>query len=369
MLEVIRDFAAELLAKRGDADAMRRLHAEYFLGLTEEAGPHLRSAAAPEWFARLETEHDNIRAAIRWSLQNEPQTAARIAASVRSLWVAHGHIREGKHWLKEILSKSGDLSPELRWELLTGLGNMNQFQGYLETAREIYSQSLEESRLSNDKKQMAQSLRGLAAVEYIQRSYASARERVNEALVISRSIGDEFGAAASLARLGDISLAEGDVPGSRKWTGESLEIFRRLNYQQGIASKAGNLGAADYLDGDIASAGLHLRECLDASLRIGDEIDTRNVFDGFAALALNQGDPASAARLAGAAEARGEAIGYALEPAELLFRDLYLDQIRSAMTEQDFARSYAEGRMMPVADAVDLAKAISGTSVPGQHSE
>jgi non-specific serine/threonine protein kinase len=366
MLEVVRDFASELLVERGDAAAVHRLHADYFLGLAEEAGPHLRSAGSPEWFKRLETEHDNIRAAVRWGLQNDPETAARIAASMRFLWVTHGHIREGKHWLEEILNRSADLSPALRWELLTGLGNMNQFQGYLETAGEIYLQSLDEGRRSNDKRQIAQSLRGIAAVEYIQLSFSSAREWVNEALEVSRSTGDEFGAAASLARLGDIALAEGNASESRRWTGESLDIFRRLGYQQGIASKAGNLGAAEYLDGDIASARLHMRECLDTTLAIGDEIDTRNVFDGFAALALNQGDLANAARLAGAAETRGEVIGYTLEPAELHFRDIYLGEIRSAMTEQDFAEAYADGRKLPVAEAVDLAKTISSQVAAGQ---
>lgn len=359
MLEVVRDYASDVLAARGDAETMSRAHAKYFLDLTEEGEPHLRSNDSADWFNRLEQENDNIRAAIAWSIGNDLRTAARIAASMRNLWVTHGHIREGKHWLEEISRSKADLPPELRWKLLTALGNMNQFQGNPEAARNIYLEALEESRRFGDQRCIAQSLRGIAAIDYIQLNFSSASQRINEALEISGSINDEFGTAAALARLGDIAAAQGNASESRRRTGEALELFKRLGYKQGVAAKGSNLGAAEYLDGDIESARLHMLESLQTGLEVGDEIDTRNVFDGFAALALERTDLVNAARLAGAAEARGEAIGYTLEPAERLFREYYIDRIRAEMSETDFEEACAEGRKMKVAEAVALAFAVS----------
>ena len=359
MLEVVRDYASELLTARGDAETVHVAHAKYFLSITAEAEPELRSTGSAEWLRRLETEHDNIRAAIGWAVENDLEIAARLSASMRSLWVTHGHIREGKRWLEEILKSQANLPPELRWDLLMALGNMNQFQGFSEAALSIYLEALDESRKLGDQKRVAQSLRGIAAIEYIHLNFTPARERANEALEISQSIDDEFGSAAALARLGDIAAAEGDPTEARRRTGDAFDIFKRLGYKQGIAAKGSNLGAAEYLDGDIESAKHHMLESLRTSLEVGDEIDTRNVFDGFAALALERRDFTSAARLAGAAEARGEAIGYKLEPAERIFRESYLDRIRLEMDVSDFDQAYAEGRKMNAADAAALAFAIS----------
>jgi non-specific serine/threonine protein kinase len=359
MLEVVRDYASEVLAARGDAETILQAHAKYFLSLTAEAEPKLKTIGSAKWFRRLETEHDNIRAAIGWAIENDLETAARLTAYMRTLWVTHGHIREGKRWLEEILKAKAILPSELRWDLLMALGSMNQFQGLPEAAHSIYLEALDESRNLVDQKRTAQSLRGIAAIEYIRLNFPAARERANEGLEISRSIGDEFGAAAALARLGDIAAAEGDPSESRRRTGEAFDIFKRLGYKQGIAAKGSNLGAAEYLDGDIESARRHMVESLRVSLEVGDEIDTRNVFDGFAALAFERRDFANAARLAGAAEARGEAIGYTLEPAERKFREFYLDRIRLEMDVSDFDQAYSEGRKMSAADAADLAFAIS----------
>ena len=64
LLEPIRQYAQEKLEEAGDADEIRRRHASFFLALAEEAEPKLRGAEDTEWLERLETEHDNLRAAL-----------------------------------------------------------------------------------------------------------------------------------------------------------------------------------------------------------------------------------------------------------------------------------------------------------------
>ena len=66
MLEVVREFAEEVLAERGEVGKTRSAHAEYFLRLGEEAEPQLLAARSAEWLARLEIEHDNLRSALAW---------------------------------------------------------------------------------------------------------------------------------------------------------------------------------------------------------------------------------------------------------------------------------------------------------------
>ena len=85
MLEPIRQYCQERLAESGEADATRDRHAASFLALAEKAGPELRGPRQVLWLKRLDTEQNNVRAAMSWLLgKGESQTAARIGWS---LWL------------------------------------------------------------------------------------------------------------------------------------------------------------------------------------------------------------------------------------------------------------------------------------------
>jgi len=77
MLETIREFALEQVQASGELGDLRRRHAAYFLGLAAEAESKLRTAEQDSWLARLESEHDNLRAVLAWSQTEagEAQTA------------------------------------------------------------------------------------------------------------------------------------------------------------------------------------------------------------------------------------------------------------------------------------------------------
>jgi hypothetical protein len=84
MLETIHEFARKSLQESGEAEKVRRLHAEFFLALSEEAEPEL--TGGPDqvtWSERLEAEHDNIRAALSWSLEvGDIQLTLRLAGAL-----------------------------------------------------------------------------------------------------------------------------------------------------------------------------------------------------------------------------------------------------------------------------------------------
>ena len=96
LLEPVRQYARERLEQSGEADAFRRRHAEFFLGLAEEAAAELTGAHQQEWAKRLEAEHDNMRAALSWSLENEPETTLRLAGSAGALMGNAGSLLGGQ---------------------------------------------------------------------------------------------------------------------------------------------------------------------------------------------------------------------------------------------------------------------------------
>ena len=101
MLETVREFALEELARSGEEDAVRRAHAEYFRALAERAEPELRGAGQVAWIARLETELPNLRAVLDWSLAGgDVETGLRLAGALYWFWFLRNHVAEGRTWFE-----------------------------------------------------------------------------------------------------------------------------------------------------------------------------------------------------------------------------------------------------------------------------
>jgi predicted ATPase len=109
MLETLHEYAREQLAASGEAPALAERQATYFVELAERAEPELRQAQQQDWFRRLGADHDNLRAALNWSLDCETDGAdeenaqharttlgARLAGALGHFWFAGGYHAEGR---------------------------------------------------------------------------------------------------------------------------------------------------------------------------------------------------------------------------------------------------------------------------------
>ena len=97
MLETIHEFAREKLQESEEAEELRRLHAHYFLSLAEEAEPQVEGPQQPVWLDRLEEEHDNMREALSWSLEQgeDAEMGLRMGAALGEFWYWQGHFARG----------------------------------------------------------------------------------------------------------------------------------------------------------------------------------------------------------------------------------------------------------------------------------
>jgi len=135
MLETIREYAAERLDEMPEADRARGAHAATFLALVEAGGRQHAGLAKKAWLERLETEHNNIRAALSWYREHDPPAALRLAASLPAFWSLRGHHTEGRQRLGELLGLVPDESTA-RVSALNGAGWLAIDQGgYAEAAR------------------------------------------------------------------------------------------------------------------------------------------------------------------------------------------------------------------------------------------
>jgi len=106
VLETMRQYADEKLIEVGESVSLRERHLVYYLTLAETAAPHLLKPEQLEWLARLEAEHENMRAALEWSLGKErPEYALHLAAALGTFWVMHCYWLEGAKWLERALAK------------------------------------------------------------------------------------------------------------------------------------------------------------------------------------------------------------------------------------------------------------------------
>ena len=114
MLETIREYGLEVLAVGGETEATRQAHAGYFLQFAEKAEAQLIGPQQAEWLDRLDREHDNLRAALRWLLEQGEGThhlemALRLSTALRRFWVMRGHMREGLTFMERIWRKATEL--------------------------------------------------------------------------------------------------------------------------------------------------------------------------------------------------------------------------------------------------------------------
>ncbi len=354
MLEVVREYAAEILEASDESEATRKNHAAFFLQLAETAQPHFFDEQGAKWLDRLEEEYDNLRAALSWSAVSDAETTINLTVAVRTFWVLHNHLTEGRKWLEAALEQATDAPADIRFKLLYGFGQVATYQGDIETARRMYEESLAVSKEAGEKRQIALASRGLGTIAKLRGDFTTARKFINESLKISRELNDKHGIAVSLNNLGDLARIESDFRTARPLLEEALAISRELGNKEGICGCLNNLGASAFGEGNFAAASTHYAEAITTALDLGDKITVSYSLDGFAALALKRGKKEKAAQLEGAVEHLHQSIGFVVEPAERRFRDAYLSELKIKMDEVAFSKFYEQGRKMKLEEAVAL---------------
>ncbi|HEY6408605.1 MAG TPA: protein kinase, partial [Ktedonobacteraceae bacterium] len=107
MLATIREYGLEALASCGGLERARNAHAAYYLSLAERSGSALVGADQGRWADQLERDHENIRAALQWLLeQGKIEEVLRLAIALQKFWLLRGYLSEGRRFLEQALDAS-----------------------------------------------------------------------------------------------------------------------------------------------------------------------------------------------------------------------------------------------------------------------
>ena len=402
MLETIRHYAWHRLLESGEESSFRDRHLEWYLDLSERSEPELHGADQLNWLDQLETEHDNFRAALGWSLKNgevgaDHDAPLRLAGALATFWLMRCYYSEGREWLEEALSQSSDTPVSVQglsvrakalfeagglalaqsdnapaaelleeslalyreigevrdvaWPLMA-LADISISQGDGERATALLEESTALFREFGNKGGLAHSLRTWGYLIVDQGDYARATALLEESIILSREVGDKWSTAWSLWSLGMAAQHQGDYEKAQKQFEDSLALYREVGNKWGIAASLGGLGDATSHKSDHGRAKALLEESLALFQETGDNLGYCYCIEGLAGVATFQGESERAVRLFAAAQTLREVIGsvpWSLE------HDL--ESLRSELGEETYEAAWAVGRGLTLDQAIDLALA------------
>jgi predicted ATPase/class 3 adenylate cyclase len=402
MLETIHEFAREKLRESEESEDIRRLHAEYFLALAEEAEPAVEGPQQPVWLERLEEEHDNMRSALSWSLGQgqDAEPALRMGAALGEFWYLRGYFGEGRRWLEDALAKSSPAPTAARARALQRVSWLAFLQGDLDRAKEASEEGLglegvelfrtaggdstaaelqrllgivvgaqgeleRETELLEESLTLSQeagNLRGMAASLFIlgsawrqQGDLERATQLLEEALTMFRETGDQVLIASVLTHLGFTFLFQGDLERATATSEKAAAMLREQKHTSYLADALNTLGWVALLRGDSERARALYAESIQAQREIGAKVTAPENLQGLACVAAARREAERAARLFGASEALPEAMGAPLEPGEMALQEPYLAAARSQVDETSWQEAWAEGRAMTLEEAIAYA--------------
>ncbi len=368
MLETIREYALERLASSGEVEETQQKHAQYYLALAEATQPQVSKPwDEVEWrsrLRRLDKEHDNLRAALGWAVQNrEVETGARLSIALWWYWLERGYLGDGRRWMEALLAlaRAGSPTGEAPHELLPArtkayllqvAGVLATMQGDYDHAVALLEEAMSVYREMGHNKGVSASLRELGFVAYEQGDYERAVRLHEQSLALAREFGTPFGIAWSLRALADAVREQGDLGRARVLLEESLALSRGTQHAWNIARTLASLGDVACKAGEYARASRLYEESLELGWRMEMKHSILRCLEGLARVAVAQGRMERAVRLCGAAAALREERGWALSLAKRGEHDRTVAAAREALGEEAFAAAWARGHALPLEEAI-----------------
>jgi predicted ATPase/DNA-binding SARP family transcriptional activator/Tfp pilus assembly protein PilF len=315
MLETVRHFAVERLEETG-ADDLRRRHAEWLTELAETfATRTLAGEDMTMWLDRIQPEHDNIRAALAWSLEHDPELTLRQASSFRLFWEVRGNFREGLQWVEAALPYAGEMNPTVRFRGLAASGAIATRLGNLDLAQERKEAALALARELDDELGIARELSDLGTVAAMREEYDVASEMFEESAALFRKLDIPSRLGTVLSNLGHIAGQRGDYELAIRYTEEALEL--ESSHKQNAAISSYNLGIHNFQAGHLDEARAGLERTVALTLELGFKEVMAYALAAYARLCLFENDAERAAYLAGISDRLQQDAGLQLQPSEL----------------------------------------------------
>ncbi len=240
MLQTLREFGLEVLASAGEAEATRQAHAAYYLRLSEQAEPRLRGSEQERWFARLEQEHENLRAALSFLLEqahcqmekHQGQEAAervlRLCAALYPFWYMHAYTLEGQAFLEQALAVRSGVKASVQAHVLSDAASMAMLVDNSERAETLGGEGLALYRELGDRGGIATCLSLLGTVARGRGQYPLAAARLEEAAALFRQLGNSLESSLNLSEWARVATEQGRYEQAQTLLDECVALSEAL---------------------------------------------------------------------------------------------------------------------------------------------
>jgi predicted ATPase len=406
LLETIRQYAREKLLDSGVSEAarVRSRHLDFFVKLAEAALPRLIGPEMIEWLDEMELEQDNLRAAVEWAIENDPLSALRIAVLLPGFWGRRLSATEGYTWVRAALRRAEEqihlegaaATPYLEARALALLGEaamafqlgdngsaqtaitasvalardinaawtlafalalgatINGFRGAIDLARAWSQESIDLSRQHHFAYVLANVV-GMDMFLAIMTGQAVPPGVADETLQVARASGNPWVLALAFTNAGRVEMMGGRWAKAYLLLDESASLFQKIRDPAMYNSTRSEMGHLFRRQGRYSEATAVYRETIRTFRERGQHAAVAHELECFAFMAAAQGQPARAATLLGAAEALRQGIKSDMTLVERREYTQVVDDLPAHLDEPAFSRAWAEGRALPMEEAIQFA--------------
>ena len=356
MLRMIRQFAVERLAERGDLELTRERLTSHYLELARAADEGLHTAAQRQWKRTLDLEADNLRAVLSWAV--EDQASADLTTIVRSLmlwfWL-HGNLDEGREWAERGLAWPA--APSDRGWLLTIHGIFAALEGEFETAAAELAEA--ETLLVEDKRGQATVQLTLAFASAPLVGMQEALARLATVLAAFEELGDLWGIGTTLHAMCRLRVVYGDYDGAGDLFERTVAAVERSGDDLGIALGLMNVARERVSAGDHGGAARVIRDCVQRMREGGMTYAGDDVLEILSEVGLAQGESVAAIEILAAADILRERIRTPLWPPAAERHERLVDSLVGVVGQESYDAAYARGTRLDDNELYELAMKLT----------
>jgi non-specific serine/threonine protein kinase len=355
MLETIRQYALDRLREAGEEAQWRDRHLACFLALAEASFEPL------QWFDRIESERDNLRAALTWAIEQKLPDGLRMAPEHFLSWVRRVHtpIREARELFSRLLDAIPcDRAISDRARALSAVGHLAMRQHDYEEAERLLRESLALFRTLDETRGLMYAQTNLALLAVARGQYADAEPLLVECVGAARAQGDPSLLVVNLGHLAIAVHAQGEPEKAASYFEEALTVARNIPNGFLTSSVLTYKGRAECSDGNLELAEASLAESLTIAGDLKEPVITVWAMERCAELAMPKQAPKRAATIWGAAARLREKIGIPIPFNEEADYKRAVATTRVALGDDAFDKAWREGSAMEPEEAVRYALGV-----------
>jgi tetratricopeptide (TPR) repeat protein len=292
MLETVRQYGLRMLSEEGELEEARQSHADYYVLLAEQADEGLRDSRQNEAVGVLDSEHDNLRGALRWATNSSKKDLAlRLVGALGWYWFMRGHWKESWRWFHQTNDLESSCDPIIRAKAITRAGGLQIIRGNLIGTVELVEEAMNTCSEFGDEEGLAWSLSLMGQSKtWADKDFDQAMPYLSESVERFKGIENDWGVAFTLPFIGQVFEFREEYEQCISAQKESVSIFERIGDKWNQSYSLYLLGNSATRFGDLHLAEWAYGQSLIKSGSIQDKVMRAHALKGLGQLAFQNDD-------------------------------------------------------------------------------